>query len=92
MHSIIFSTKSRCFKSRPSGGREENGLSENTLLDDRFPPHDAFSAPLVRSERFQQSGIARTSCNNQFGGKLPAKTLSGYVGISQGAATHNSQD
>ena len=29
----------RCFtlKSKPEGGRKENELSKNTLLDDRFP-------------------------------------------------------
>ena len=37
------------FKEQTFRGREENGLFKNTLLEDRFP-HDAFSAPLARSD------------------------------------------
>ena len=37
-------------------GQRRNGLSKNTLLDDRSP-HDAFSAPLARSDK------ARSSCS-----------------------------
>ena len=39
------------------GGREENGLSKRTLLDDCFPAHDAFSAPF--GKRFNRS-LVRT--------------------------------
>ena len=42
---------SRVFIANPRG-REENGLSKSTLPDDHFPPHEAFSAPLVHSEKW----------------------------------------
>ena len=46
---LRFSGHFRCFKSKTLRGQRGNGLSKNTLLDNRFSAH-AFAAPLAHSE------------------------------------------